>query len=64
MDETEIAHRLGSVEAKIDILLEQTKTLHEQIDTQGRDINIARGMGMFAVFLSGLGVAWQRLFTS
>lgn len=64
MNESEIAHRLGILEAKIDMILDQTKTLHGQIDAQGRDINIVRGMGLFAVFLSGLGITWSRLFGS
>lgn len=64
MHENEIAHRLGSVEAKIDLLLEQTRTFQRALDANGRDINIARGMGMLAVFLSGLSVLWDRLFSS
>lgn len=62
MEGNELHRAIGRLESKVDILLEQNKSLHGNIDAQGRDINIVRGMGLFAVFLSGLGIAWGRIF--
>ncbi len=64
MEDNEIHRALGRLESKVDILLEQNKSLHACVDAQGRDINVVRGMGLFAVFLSGLGIAWGRIFSA
>ena len=63
MEGSELHRAIGRLEGKVDILLEQNAKLHLGIDAQGRDINIVRGMGLFAVFLSGLGLAWGKLFS-